>query len=478
MIANMHTDDDVKLFDGSDILTAPRASAALITLGADVEEHQSVPALMDKLERALQNASTSEEMKKVRDLATAMQQYARNIGAGLEEQNRVAETKIRAERGLGEALAQLEKAKGGQPYQLRSTGDMMSPVDDDDPPTLKELGITKKQSSRWQAMWSVPQGDFEQYIAEVKGRGDELTSAGVIRFAKRLQKEPPRAGNSTVARSNENEDPATDIDEAQRDAEVVSPANPTPVTDGGAVPKRRHASAAEARASEKRIEHVLRQWAALSAEERVVVADAMADRWGALPVEEPAPGKNDDGPAQNADCIDLTASTGSRAAGTALDIGNDAALDGLASMRGQDATIEPVEMPSMREEFDGSAHKSALEKGDSDGEQDIDHHNPGFTDDSIGLKYYPTADTDPYNLHGLVWIYGAVEIEMQLLLIVAKQKQFPEPFIDETLARVSRLFEMLEGQRLPGTIDGLLRRYGYSEVVDQFYAVARAHTAT
>src|SRR5215469_4394499 len=264
MIANMHTDDDVKLFDGSDILTAPRASAALITLGADVEEHQSVPALMDKLERALQNASTSEEMKKVRDLATAMQQYARNIGAGLEEQNRVAETKIRDERGLGEALAQLEKAKGGQPYQLRSTGDVMSPVDDEDPPTLKQLGITKKQSSRWQAMWSVPPGNFEQYIAEVKGRGDELTSAGVIRFAKRLQKEPPRAGNSTAARSNESEDPATDIDEAQRDAEVVGPANPTSVTDGGAVPKRRHASAAEARASEKRIEHVLRRWAALS----------------------------------------------------------------------------------------------------------------------------------------------------------------------------------------------------------------------
>jgi len=109
-----------------------------------------------------------------------------------------------------------------------------------------------------------------------------------------------------------------------------------------------------------------------------------------------------------------------------------------------------------------------LKQQEDDGEQNAD----GIaTRDSLVLKYYPAVD--PYKQEGLIWVQGALNIEWQLAVAVAKRTEYSKTFIDETLARVSRLFEMLEGQRLPDMIDGLLRRYGYGEVVDQFYAVAR-----
>ena len=130
--------------DGSASPAVPCPPSAAIVLAAAIVDHQSVPSLMERLERSLESAHTSEEMKNLRDLSAAMQQYLRNIGAGLQEQNRVAEIKIRAERHLGQALARLAKAKGG--------GDQRSNHRSRDAtggqPTLADIGITKTQSSR------------------------------------------------------------------------------------------------------------------------------------------------------------------------------------------------------------------------------------------------------------------------------------------------------------------------------------------
>ena len=78
-------------------------------------------------------------------------------GAGLQDQNRAAATKIKAERVIGDKLGQLEKARGGRPS--KKTPDTLSGVSgdqDDDLPTLAELGISHKQLSRWQAVASAP----------------------------------------------------------------------------------------------------------------------------------------------------------------------------------------------------------------------------------------------------------------------------------------------------------------------------------
>jgi len=205
--------DVIRESDSSDTAAVPSPASAAIALAAASAEHQSVASLMDRLECSLQSAHTSEEMKNLRDLSAAMQQYLRSIGAGLREQNRAAEVKIRAERHLGEALAQLEKAKGGgdqrSDHRLHdATGGR---------PTLADIGITKTQSSRWQAIAFVPQDDFEKHLAKVKNRGEELTSAGVIRLAKRIAQ---RVGNSVIAKSANDGDLARDGEQVKTVAEI------------------------------------------------------------------------------------------------------------------------------------------------------------------------------------------------------------------------------------------------------------------
>jgi len=48
---------------------------------------------------------------------------------------------------MGEMLRATERAKGGQPYQRKSTGNDTSPVES---PTLSDLGLTKRESAQAQ----------------------------------------------------------------------------------------------------------------------------------------------------------------------------------------------------------------------------------------------------------------------------------------------------------------------------------------
>ena len=73
-------------------------------------------------------------------------------------QNRCAEIKIRAERKAGGMLAETEKNPGGRPAENRShDGTGFSPK-------LSDMGITKNDSSRWQSIASIPEGEFERHV--------------------------------------------------------------------------------------------------------------------------------------------------------------------------------------------------------------------------------------------------------------------------------------------------------------------------
>ena len=125
----------------------------------------------------LAEAKTMDDILHIRDIAEAARVYAQAAKLGLENQNEAAEVKIRAERKAGEMLAQMPKNEGGL---LR--GNTMLPRDET--PTLSELGIEKMQSSRWQAIASLPPEVFEERIQETKAEGKELTSAELVRLAK------------------------------------------------------------------------------------------------------------------------------------------------------------------------------------------------------------------------------------------------------------------------------------------------------
>lgn len=127
------------------------------------------------------------DIKAVRDMAEAARLYARAAGLGQDAMNEAAEVKLRAERKAGEALADMEKNKGGRPPETCSSEEQVS----EQAPTLPELGITRKQAMNWQAEASVPEPIFEEHIAEAKAEGKPLTTAGVVRLVREEPTLPP-----------------------------------------------------------------------------------------------------------------------------------------------------------------------------------------------------------------------------------------------------------------------------------------------
>jgi hypothetical protein len=47
--------------------------------------------------------------------------------------------------------------------------------------TLSDFGLNEGQSSRWQSLASIPEPDFDAYIAEAYNDGRELTTAGALK---------------------------------------------------------------------------------------------------------------------------------------------------------------------------------------------------------------------------------------------------------------------------------------------------------
>jgi hypothetical protein len=91
----------------------------------------------------------------------------------------------------------------------------VSTTADDDSPTLADLGVSYKESPRWQAVASVPEDAFMRYLAEVNCRGLELTSAGLMRFTRRLENQAQQARNPAIY----GEDAGSTTDLANQDAE-------------------------------------------------------------------------------------------------------------------------------------------------------------------------------------------------------------------------------------------------------------------
>jgi len=71
--------------------------------------------------------------------------------------------KVRAERRLGELLAEMPKHPGGRPTENRSH-------DGTGFPALADLGFTKNDSSRWQQIAAIPPEVFERHVGGAVAR--------------------------------------------------------------------------------------------------------------------------------------------------------------------------------------------------------------------------------------------------------------------------------------------------------------------
>lgn len=130
--------------------------------------------------RQLAEAESFEEVKSIRDKAEAVRAYAKSARLGLEMQNRAAELKLRAERRAGELLAKL-KLHGGD-RKSKGHHDRLN---------LCDLGITQNESKRWQREASLPDEEFETFVAHARDACIEISSASLIRLASRFRGNDP-----------------------------------------------------------------------------------------------------------------------------------------------------------------------------------------------------------------------------------------------------------------------------------------------
>jgi hypothetical protein len=129
---------------------------------------------MTAASKALAKATTLQDVLNVKDVAAAMKTLLAQQGQSQHLQNQAAELKLRAERKAGTLLSEMELKPG-----VKSISDNVSSID-----SLESLGITPKQSSRWQQEATVSEDDFTKMVADVNESGEELTQAKLLKLAR------------------------------------------------------------------------------------------------------------------------------------------------------------------------------------------------------------------------------------------------------------------------------------------------------
>lgn len=140
-----------------------------------------------KLEAArtmLIEAKSLDEVKHVMDIAEAAKTYARAAKLGLEAQNHAAEIAILARRKAGEFLAQLERGQGNRNDLTFTNVGKSSNYKE----IIEDSDISYQDANRWQQVAAVPEQTFKEFIEQTKEAGKELTTNGVLKIAKQLQR--------------------------------------------------------------------------------------------------------------------------------------------------------------------------------------------------------------------------------------------------------------------------------------------------
>lgn len=139
--------------------------------------------LLSKAERMLAEAATLDEVKHIRDTAEAARGYSRKIGLSRDITVHAAAIKVKAERKLGQLLKTTDLATGAPGNQYTGKKVVQS-HDATRPIRLRDIGVSKSDSSRAQAIASLPAPTFARYVNDCVEARQEPTTAGLLRLAK------------------------------------------------------------------------------------------------------------------------------------------------------------------------------------------------------------------------------------------------------------------------------------------------------
>ena len=137
--------------------------------------------LLTNVQKALAEARSVDEVRHLRDQASAVRAYARKAKLGQDILVDAAAIKLRAERRLGQILLQTELAKASPGNQ--HTGNAELSASGNPMVTLKELGLTKSDSSRSQQVAGLAEEVFERYLQESLAARREPTMTAALRLA-------------------------------------------------------------------------------------------------------------------------------------------------------------------------------------------------------------------------------------------------------------------------------------------------------
>lgn len=147
-----------------------------MTIGQD----STTLARLDRARQLLASATDFWDIREIHDVAEASRAYAKVSGMGQEAINYAITIKLEAARKGGEALSRMRKQTGGDVMKARSS--MTTEL----PPTLSDLGISKDQSSDWQALARVDDSTFSAVIEQAKSDGT-ISETAIVRAARSMR---------------------------------------------------------------------------------------------------------------------------------------------------------------------------------------------------------------------------------------------------------------------------------------------------
>jgi hypothetical protein len=123
----------------------------------------------DAMCKAIAACYKVDEAKELRNQARALEVYAAQA-MNTSAERKACEIRIRAERRAGELLREMagtgQRKRRGRPTEKTSSAT-----------TLSEIGITRDQSSKWQALAEIPADEFERAVA---GPGPKPSTEGMV----------------------------------------------------------------------------------------------------------------------------------------------------------------------------------------------------------------------------------------------------------------------------------------------------------
>ena len=132
--------------------------------------------LWDKMKNAVIECHSVDEITQLRNKAEAYRYALKQAKESPEVIRKAEEIKLRAERRAGELLKETEFQKPGEYQRSKSTTVA---------PTLKNMGISKDQSSKWQKIANIPEEKFENYLEVEK----ELSTGGILNYKKNIDRQ-------------------------------------------------------------------------------------------------------------------------------------------------------------------------------------------------------------------------------------------------------------------------------------------------